>query len=69
MKSVSYVIILAACSLLAGGTAGFSGEISEHKAVLVTGTSSGNGLQINETLSENGFYVDTGGRLPAHVRR
>ena len=37
-------------------------EASNQRAVLVTGASSGIGLRIAETLSENGFYVYAGAR-------
>lgn len=39
------------------------------KAVLVTGASSGIGLQIAETLSRNGFYVYAGARKAADLER
>ena len=40
-----------------------------QKAVLVTGSSSGIGLKITETLAANGFYVYAGGRKAADLER
>ncbi|MDH4049908.1 MAG: SDR family oxidoreductase [Gammaproteobacteria bacterium] len=53
---------LFALILMAGGRGVFAEEVSEVKAVLVTGASSGIGLRIAETLSRNGFYVYAGAR-------
>ena len=41
----------------------------QRKAVLVTGASSGIGLRIAETLSQNGFYVYAGARKEADLER
>ena len=46
-----------------------SEEVSDSKAVLVTGASSGIGLRITETLSRNGFYVYAGARKSADMKR
>jgi len=40
-----------------------------HKAVLVTGSSSGIGLKITEKLATNGFYVYAGARKAADLER
>lgn len=45
----------------------FAEDVSPAKAVLVTGASSGIGLQIAETLSRNGFYVYAGARKKADL--
>ncbi len=47
----------------------FADEASGQKAVLVTGSSSGIGLKITETLSANGFYVYAGARKEADLKR
>ncbi len=44
-------------------------EPAAKKAVLVTGASSGIGLEIAETLAENGFYVYAGARKDADLAR
>jgi NAD(P)-dependent dehydrogenase (short-subunit alcohol dehydrogenase family) len=48
--------------LMVSGRGVFAEEVSNAKAVLVTGASSGIGFRIAETLSRNGFYVYAGAR-------
>jgi NAD(P)-dependent dehydrogenase (short-subunit alcohol dehydrogenase family) len=48
--------------LVVTGRGVFAEEVSNAKAVLVTGASSGIGFRIAETLSRNGFYVYAGAR-------
>jgi NAD(P)-dependent dehydrogenase (short-subunit alcohol dehydrogenase family) len=55
---------LLACSLLSSA----ADEVPQ-KAVLVTGASSGIGLQIAETLAANGYYVYAGARKAADLER
>ncbi|MDH5173289.1 MAG: SDR family NAD(P)-dependent oxidoreductase, partial [Gammaproteobacteria bacterium] len=62
MKSINVLVNLLALILVVSGRAGLAEEISNTKAVLVTGASSGIGLQIAKTLSRNGFYVYAGAR-------
>jgi NAD(P)-dependent dehydrogenase (short-subunit alcohol dehydrogenase family) len=62
MKTRNTLFILLALVLIVSGRGIFADEVSQTKAVLVTGASSGIGLQIVETLSRNGFYVYAGAR-------
>ncbi len=62
MKTRNTLLTLLALFLLVGDRGAFAEETSPAKAVLVTGASSGIGLQIAETLSRNGFYVYAGAR-------
>jgi NAD(P)-dependent dehydrogenase (short-subunit alcohol dehydrogenase family) len=47
---------------MVSGRGVFAEEVTNAKAVLVTGASSGIGFRIAETLSRNGFYVYAGAR-------
>jgi len=49
--------------------AGAVAEETPQKAVLVTGATSGIGLQITETLAANGYFVYAGARKPADMER
>ena len=62
MKTRNTLFTLLALVLIVSGGGIFADEVSKAKAVLVTGASSGIGLQIVETLSRNGFYVYAGAR-------
>jgi len=62
MKTRNTLFTLLALVLIVSGRGIFADEVSHAKAVLVTGASSGIGLQIVETLSRNGFYVYAGAR-------
>jgi len=62
MNTKITLFTLLAFVLIIGGQGAFAGETSPAKAVLVTGASSGIGLQIAQTLSRNGFYVYAGAR-------
>jgi len=64
-------ILLTVCAfiLIVSSRGGFAEEVSDTKAVLVTGASSGIGLRIAETLSRNGFYVYAGARKAADLER
>jgi NAD(P)-dependent dehydrogenase (short-subunit alcohol dehydrogenase family) len=61
-KTRKTVFTLLALVLIVSGGGIFADEASKAKAVLVTGASSGIGLQIVETLSRNGFCVYAGAR-------
>jgi NAD(P)-dependent dehydrogenase (short-subunit alcohol dehydrogenase family) len=58
-RTLFAVLVLA---LMVSGREVFAEEVSNVKAVLVTGASSGIGFRIAETLSRNGFYVYAGAR-------
>jgi len=62
MKTKNILFTMLALVLIVSGRGIFADEVSKAKAVLVTGASSGIGLQIVETLSRNGFYVYAGAR-------
>lgn len=62
MKTRNTRFALLALVLIVSGRGIFADEVSNAKAVLVTGASSGIGLQIVDTLSRNGFYVYAGAR-------
>lgn len=49
--------------------AGVHAEDVAPKAVLVTGATSGIGLEITETLAANGYFVYAGARKPADMER
>ncbi len=61
-KTRKTVFTLLALVLIVSGGGIFADEASKAKAVLVTGASSGIGLQIVETLPRNGFCVYAGAR-------
>jgi len=69
MKTRNTVITVFAFILIVSGRGAFAEEVSDSKAVLVTGASSGIGLRIAETLSRNGFYVYAGARKAADLER
>lgn len=62
MKTRNKLFTMLALILIVSGRGVFSEEVSNAKAVLVTGASTGIGLRIAETLSRNGFYVYAGAR-------
>ena len=62
MNKRNTLFTLLALVLIVGDGGTLADEASNTKAVLVTGASSGIGLQIVETLSRNGFYVYAGAR-------
>jgi len=62
LKTRNTLFTLLALVLIVSVQGAFAEEASPAKAVLVTGASSGIGLQITETLSRNGFYVYAGAR-------
>jgi NAD(P)-dependent dehydrogenase (short-subunit alcohol dehydrogenase family) len=62
LNTKNTLFTLLALVLIVVGQGAFAEETSPAKAVLVTGASSGIGLQITETLSRNGFYVYAGAR-------
>lgn len=67
MKIKNAFFTMLALVLIVSGGGVLAGEVSHQKAVLVTGASSGIGLQIAETLSRNGFYVYAGARKAADL--
>ena len=67
MKTRNTLFIVLALILSVCGQGVFAEEVSHAKTVLVTGASSGIGLQIAETLSRNGFYVYAGARKAADL--
>lgn len=58
--------LLLTCGLVSTAMAA---QEAPQKAVLVTGASTGIGLQIAETLAENGYYVYAGARKAADLER
>ncbi|MFC1720551.1 SDR family oxidoreductase [Pseudomonadota bacterium] len=62
MNTKNTLFTLLAWVLIVIGQGASADEVLPAKAVLVTGASSGIGLQIAETLSRNGFYVYAGAR-------
>jgi NAD(P)-dependent dehydrogenase (short-subunit alcohol dehydrogenase family) len=69
MTTRSTLVTVFAFLLLVSGRGAFADDVSDSKAVLVTGASSGIGLRIAETLSRNGFYVYAGARKVADLER
>ena len=69
MTTKNTLTALFALALIIGGRGIFAEEVSDTKAVIVTGASSGIGLRITETLSRNGFYVYAGARKAADLER
>ena len=67
MKTRNTLSALLALVLIVSGGGLFADEVPKAKAVLVTGASSGIGLQIVDTLSRNGFYVYAGARKAADL--
>ena len=67
MKVYNCLILVISCQLFAFSTS--AEDISSQKAVLITGASSGIGLRIAKTLSENGYYVYAGARKQADLKR
>lgn len=68
MKTLIPLLNLCVLLLTLGGRGIFAEEITKAKAVLVTGASSGIGLQIVKTLSRNGFYVYGGARKAEDIK-
>lgn len=70
MRIAKIVAAIALQGLLTSGlvTVAMAEDVPQ-KAVLVTGASSGIGLQIAETLAENGFHVYAGARKAADLER
>jgi len=62
-KTISLGLFAALCINFMGAPTAAADD-SEHKAVLVTGASSGIGRKITEHLSANGFFVYAGARKP-----
>ena len=69
MTTRNVLVTLFALILLVSGRGECAEDASDLKAVLVTGASSGIGLRIAETLSNNGFYVYAGARKAADLER
>jgi NAD(P)-dependent dehydrogenase (short-subunit alcohol dehydrogenase family) len=69
MKTRNTVIAIFSVALMVIGQGVIAEDVSESKAVLVTGASSGIGLRITETLSRNGFYVYAGARKSEDLKR
>jgi len=68
MKSVLGIVILA-LSVLAVPQSGSAGSPTVHRAVLVTGASSGIGLKITEKLAASGYHVYAGARKADDLER
>ncbi len=62
-------LIILSCGLCAADRVVNAAEDPKQKAVLVTGASSGIGLNIAQTLAENGFYVYAGARKSEDLER
>jgi NAD(P)-dependent dehydrogenase (short-subunit alcohol dehydrogenase family) len=69
MTTRNTLLTLFALILIVSGRGVLAAEVSNSKAVLVTGASTGIGLRIAETLSNNGFYVYAGARKAADLER
>ena len=69
MTTRNTLVTFFAFILIVSGRGLCAEEVSDLKAVLVTGASSGIGLRIAETLSSNGFYVYAGARKAADLER
>ena len=63
------VLLIVAVVVTLGFSVSVQAQVAAKKAVLVTGASSGIGLEIAETLAENGFYVYAGARKDADLAR
>ncbi len=69
MRVLIALIVFISFGLLKCEQVAFAEEPSNQQAVLVTGASSGIGLRIAETLSDNGFYVYAGARKAQDLSR
>ena len=67
MRRAGRVAILLSCVL--SMPLGFAGTAPVQKAVLVTGASSGIGLEITEKLAADGYYVYAGARKASDLER
>ena len=68
-RSLMLAVVAVFCFLAFCTPAVFANDGAVQKAVLVTGSSSGIGLRITEKLSANGFYVYSGARKEADLKR
>ncbi len=69
MKGLVHVVTFIAVGLFTSVVANAQGDDTGRKAVLVTGASSGIGLQITEVLAANGFHVYAGARKAEDLER
>lgn len=69
MRIAKTIVMVALHGLLVFSFAANAADDAARKAVLVTGASSGIGLQIAETLAANGYYVYAGARKAADLER
>lgn len=66
---IQWILILSACTVLFSWRASAEESTLVPKSILVTGASSGIGLQITKTLAANGFHVYAGARRQEDLSR
>jgi NAD(P)-dependent dehydrogenase (short-subunit alcohol dehydrogenase family) len=69
MRVLVSLVFLISYGLMVSSQVTAAEDVSNQRAVLITGASSGIGLRIAETLSENGFYVYAGARKAEDLSR